>query len=677
MKRRRSWEPSVVSSCLLACVALLQASAADEIIVSAERREQARSKTALSIGAIDADEIIRINPDHPAEALNRVAGVLIHRGNGQEHLTAIRSPVLTGGAGAGSFLFLEDGVPLRSAGFANVNTLFEAHVELAERIEVVRGPSGAAYGANAIHGVVNVVTRSPSARLSYLAETSADTIGRVKGRGFASDTIGRHGFFAGVSLLDDPGFREESGADEQKATFRHDMEGERVRMRTIVAGYNLNQETAGFVEGPEAYRDRALRRTNANPNSFRDAKGVRWSTRIDAALGEGVVLSATPFARWNDMAFRLHFFPSQALETNSHWSVGGQNALYIDQGGLSTIIGFDAEYSEGALTEFQSIPTVFSFTQGLHYDYEVAATSLAPFAQLSIQLGDRLRAIAAARVDYTRYQYRNRTNSGIVGRFLRPASRTDEYSTVSPKFALVYETGPADLHFSYARGARPPQTTDLYRLQINQTADPPESETIDAFEIGVKGGRGSLRYEVAGYYMWKRNFFFRDADGFNVNDGRTRHVGGEAELSASLPWGFALDAQASYGRHTYRFERPVLSLPQASEAISFGDAVDTAPRWLAGLRGRWAPEGGPLSAEIEWTFVDRYFMDAAKTAVYPGHSLVHVRAEWAVSDRVAATATLRNVFDRLYAERADFAFGAERYFPGEGRIASFGLRIGS
>ena len=50
--------------------------------------------------------------------LNRAPGVHIHRGSGQEHLTAIRSPVLVGGAGAGSFLYLEDGIPMRAAGFA-------------------------------------------------------------------------------------------------------------------------------------------------------------------------------------------------------------------------------------------------------------------------------------------------------------------------------------------------------------------------------------------------------------------------------------------------------------------------------------------------------------------------------------------------------------------------------
>src|SRR5262249_2635449 len=92
---------------------------------------------------LDTADIDRIGAHHPTEDLTRLQGVLIHRGRGEEHLTAIRSPVLTGGAGAGSFLFLEDGIPLRAAGFANVNELFDANSEMAKRIEVVRGPGGA------------------------------------------------------------------------------------------------------------------------------------------------------------------------------------------------------------------------------------------------------------------------------------------------------------------------------------------------------------------------------------------------------------------------------------------------------------------------------------------------------------------------------------------------------
>ena len=73
----------------------------------------------------------------------------------REHLTSIRSPVLTGGSGAGSFLYMEDGVPLRAAGFSNVNGLFEASPEFSNQIEVLKGPGPVQYGSNAVHGLIN------------------------------------------------------------------------------------------------------------------------------------------------------------------------------------------------------------------------------------------------------------------------------------------------------------------------------------------------------------------------------------------------------------------------------------------------------------------------------------------------------------------------------------------
>lgn len=656
-------------------VALAAAPTDDAIIVTAERRPSARLDAPLSISVINAEEIVRIGADHPAELLNSQPGVFIHRGNGQEHLTAIRSPVLTSGAGAGSFLYLEDNVPLRAAGFSNVNGLFEANYETAGRIEVVRGPSGAVYGANAIHGVINVLTRAPGEDREFLAEASVDTIGRIKSRGYFSDSNGRQGFLAAFSVLDDPGFRADSSADEQKFTLRHDYAGDSVDIRTIAAGYNLNQETAGFIEGPSAYRDRALRRTNPNPNSFRDARGVRLSSRIDIDAGDGVTLALTPYARWNEMTFRLHFFPSQAVESNSHWSVGFQSAAHIDRGAIGATIGVDTEYTEGDLVEDQALPTVFSYTQGLHYDYNVASAQVAPFAIFDADLGSRLKARAAVRVEHMRYDYDNRTLSGAVGRFLRPDDRIDRFTTVSPKFSLVYDLGDTALRASYARGARPPQTTDLYRLQINQTIDPAKPETIDAFELGAHGKLSSVSFDIAGYYMLKRHFFFRDADGYNVNDGRTRHLGGEAEISAPLGAGFSVNGNVSYGRHTYRFARPVLSLPQASEAIAFGDFVDTAPKWLAGASLSYDADWAPLLADLSWRRAGRYYMDAANSVVYPGHDVVDFRADLEISRRITGFFAVRNIFDTLYAERADFAFGSERYFPGEGRVATIGLRI--
>ncbi|MEQ8177271.1 MAG: TonB-dependent receptor [Amphiplicatus sp.] len=656
--------------------ALAGAASADEgIIVTAERRAQSSRELPASAVLIDESALRLITAGHASEILNRASGVLIHRGNGQEHLTAIRSPVLTGGAGAGSFLFLENGVPLRSAGFANVNALFEAHTEIADRVEIIKGPSGALYGANAIHGVVNVFTPTPDEDFAAGFSFSGDTVERFKGTAFTSATRRRHGFYAGVSGLSEAGFRDESGVDQQKATLRHDYAGDAVSTKTIFSAVNLNQETAGFVIGDDAYLDPVLRRTNPNPEAYRDARAARLSSEITVEAGEGLVFSVTPFARWNEMEFLMHFVPSQAREENGHWSVGAQTAVYAAPSPrISLIAGIDWEYTNGYLREEQFIPTVFSYTQGLHYDFDVAATSVSGFLQGRYKLTRKLTAMVAARADWTRYAYDNNTDDGVVGRFLRPADRSDRFLTVSPKASLLYELGAGSAYASYARGARPPQTTDLYRLQVNQTADPAESETIDSFEVGWKGALGPrVDFDVAVYFMDKRRFFFRDADGYNVNDGKTRHVGVEADLAVRPSDKLTLSANASYGRHTYRFSRPILSLPNATEAIAFGDEVDTAPAWLAGARALWTPVK-PLSLEAEWSFVGAYFTDAANSQTYPGHNLVNLRAAFALNERWTVSATVRNLLDAYYAERADFAFGEERYFPGEERTFGIGIR---
>ena len=649
---------------------------ADEIVVTAERREQSAKEAPESIAVIGAAEIARINADHVSEILDRAPGVYINRGNGVEYLTSIRSPVLTGGAGAGSFLFLENGVPLRSAGFANINELYEAHTEIADRVEVVRGPGGALYGSNAIHGVVNVITPAPSETLSGYLAASGDTVERFKGSAVLSDTIGANGFLGAVSLESEHGYRAQSGLDQQKATLRHDYNEGAWSISTIASASNLNQETAGYVAGHDAYLDPVLRRGNDNPEGFRDAKSIHLSSRIDYQIHNGLLVSVTPFARWNEMSFLMHFVPSQALEENGHWSVGAQSALYWDEPArFSLIAGVDWEYTEGYLRETQSIPTVFSYTQGVHYDYDVNALSASPFLQARYQIAPRVKAVMGARLDWTQYKYMNRTDDGVVGRFLRPSDRTDDFTTASPKASLLYEAGPWTAYVSYARGARPPQTTDLYRLQINQTANPANPETIDSYEAGWRGALGPrVDFDLAAYFMTKRHVFFRDADGYNVDDGKTRHVGVEMAMTARPTDAITFDMNASYGAHTYRFDRPVLSVPQASEAITFGNDVDTAPRWLAGGRANWSPSSLPVSAEFEWIFVDKYFADAANTVVYPGYNLFNLRGAWRLSEKLTLTAAIRNLTDKLYAERADYAFGEERYFPGEERTISVGIR---
>ncbi len=651
---------------------LLPVHADDTIIVTAERRAQNAGDVAQSITALGQDEILRIGADHISEALARAPGVSLHRGSGAEHLTAIRSPVLTGGAGAGSFLFLENGVPIRSPGFANINGLFDAHHEIAGGIEIVRGPSGALYGANAIHGVVNVLTRAPTEDLSIFAEAFGDTEDRYRWKGVVSGGEGAHQFLAGVSTVSEAGYRRDAGLDQQKLTLRHIVKGDGINVDTIFSFHNLEQETAGFIFGREALLDRDLRRNNEFPFAYRDAKSARLQSTISLETSDATTIKITPYARWNEMEFPQHFLPSNALENNEHWSVGAQTAVYHDVGRLSLIAGIDAEYTEGSLREFQERETIFSFTQGLHYDYEVQALNASGFVQGDYQIAENTYASAAVRIDGTIYDYDNLTDSGVVGRFLRLDDQTDRFVTASPKFSLRHKfSNRFNGYVSYARGVRPPQTTDLYRLQINQTGDQARPEKIDSGEIGLRANLNErIDVTFAGYWMEKRNFFFRDADGFNVANGKTRHVGIETDVGLALHDTLRLESAVTYAAHTYRFDRPT---GRATESISFGDDVDSAPRVIANTRLLWRPLER-VHIEAEWVSVGSYFTDAANDNSYEGHNLLHLRGEAQVTDHLSAFVTLRNVTNELYAERADFAFGNERFFPGEERTVGFGVR---
>ena len=130
----------------------------ETVVVTASRRDDDSRTLAASIGVIDTESIKMTAHSHINEVASQVAGAWISRGNGQEHLTAIRSPSYTGAGACGEFLMAENGIPLRASGFCNVNQLFEVNSEQAERIEILKGPGYAFHGSNAVHGVINVIT---------------------------------------------------------------------------------------------------------------------------------------------------------------------------------------------------------------------------------------------------------------------------------------------------------------------------------------------------------------------------------------------------------------------------------------------------------------------------------------------------------------------------------------
>ena len=640
----------------------------DIVIVYDERRPEAEG-LALSVSSISADKLSDIAAIHPAESLNSVAGVNIHRGSGQEHLTAIRSPVLTGGAGAGSFLYLEDGVPLRAAGFANVNGLFEGLSETAAGLEVVKGPGPVLYGSNAVHGLVNIINPEVEGPNRFQIIGSDDGLAGLR------VSAGAGPVRVTASVTHDNGFRADSGFDQQKLGLRYEGQWGLWDATAQVSIQNLNQETAGFVEAPDGFEgdvlaDDNLALGNDFPEAFRDSSTYRAYLNLERDLGAGR-LSITPYARDVDLRFLRHFVPGQALEENSHRSVGVLTSYYGDDFN----IGFDAEYTRGELFEFQENPTVFSFTEGLHFDYQVDAIVLAGFAEKDFQLADQLRLNVGARAEYTRYDYDNRADTGTSGRFIRIDDRRDDFFTLTPKASLLFDVNEdVNLYFRAARSSRAPQTSDLYSLQQNQVPGEAEVETLDSLELGFKGRwdtqAGEVLLDLAAFTQWKDNFFFRNANGFNVSNGQTRHRGFEASLFVPINEYIALRGSGTLAEHIYQFTETVGS---AANNISFGDRIDTAPDTLGQVSAIFTPIER-VTAELEWRHVGAYFTDPGNSNIYEGHDLFVLRGDVALTDRLNVFGRVDNLFNIDYADRADFAFGNERFFPGRPRTLFFGLR---
>ena len=140
----------------------------ETVIVTASRTPSSGMALPTAWSSLDNETLERISPQHSNQVFNRIAGSWVSRGNGQESLISLRSPVLTGAGSCGAFMTAQDGISMRSPGFCNVNQLFDANLLQAGKVEVLKGPATVVFGSNALHGIINVLTRSVDATPNQL-----------------------------------------------------------------------------------------------------------------------------------------------------------------------------------------------------------------------------------------------------------------------------------------------------------------------------------------------------------------------------------------------------------------------------------------------------------------------------------------------------------------------------
>jgi len=646
------------------------------IVITATRQQQSLLDLVGNASVLDRVRIAETMPQRPSELLNQLPGVAIEQGGGEEEIAAIRSPALNGGAGQGSVLLLEDGVPLRAAGFGNVNGLYEANAEQAGSIEVVRGPGSALYGSNAVHGLINFIPRNPSAKPEASIDLTGGSFGYAEALASLSDTIGNNGVRLSAEDHHESGWRDDTRLDEQKFVARDLWQEGADQITATLSGQDLNQQTGAYIMGKDAYLNRALDKTNPIPTAFRKADSLRGMARWQDTLSESLQLSVTPYARYTAMNFSMFYLPSDAIQSNTHYSAGVQSALYKTlTGGHLLILGLDAEYTDGWYSEFQNKPTFRQggnlYPYGLHYDLAVAAEVVAPYLHSEWQVLDHTRITAGIRLEETLYDYTDRAANGIFGLYQRPPSRSNDFTTVTPKLGVVQQWDPLlASYINLTRGARAPQVTDLYELQSKQVVGQVKAESINSAEIGSRGDWQGVHFDGAAYWMNKNHYFYRAADGTNVPDGRTEHRGLELEVTAPLGLGFDIGAGGSEALHTYAFtyhDSTVIN------TVTKGTSIPNAPHSLANARLGYRFLAS-TRAELEWVHMGSYFTDNANIHSYGGHDLFNLRLTSKLSQSFSLHAKVMNLTDRAYADRASVTTtGVDEYFPGAPRTFLVGV----
>ena len=140
-------------------------------ITSVSRRAEPVSQAAASVFVITAEDIRRSGAPSLPDVLRLAPNLQVQRMNAGEY--AITARGFNGFETSNKLLVLIDGrsvySPLHSGVFwDSLNVMLED----IERIEVISGPGGTLWGANAVNGIINIITRSAGDTQGSLASTT-------------------------------------------------------------------------------------------------------------------------------------------------------------------------------------------------------------------------------------------------------------------------------------------------------------------------------------------------------------------------------------------------------------------------------------------------------------------------------------------------------------------------
>jgi iron complex outermembrane receptor protein len=353
---------------------------ANVVVTSATRRAQPLGEAAASVYVITSEDIRRSGVRTLPEALRLAPNLTVARTDANNYAISARgfANVL-----ANRLLVMIDGRTVFSPLFSGVFwDAQEVMLEDVDRIEVIDGPAGTMWGTNAVHGVINVITRSAQATQGTLlaggggnqewgaaarqgGRLADGTAWRIFARGFGAEPSR---FADGTSVGDrssrgQAGFRVDGPGGRDQWTVQGDLYVSDVDQGAVtrdLAGGNVLGRWQRTIDANrsftlQAYYDRTERE---HPGTFRatlDTIDVEAQGSLRASAAQTLLLGAGyRFQRDRTVNSAQQTFLPPDRNLDTFYAVV-QDEIDLGQG-VAVIAGLKGEHNE--YTGFEALPTL-------------------------------------------------------------------------------------------------------------------------------------------------------------------------------------------------------------------------------------------------------------------------------------------------------------------------------
>jgi iron complex outermembrane recepter protein len=670
---RRSVHPLIVCVTIFSAPnALPSQNTIDEIVVSADLRGRTVSQMPASVTVLDADAISGLAVQHFEELIGALPN-LNWSGDGNRarylQLRGVGELAQYQGAPNPSVGFIIDDIDF--SGIGTIATLFDI-----DRVEVLRGPQGTRYGANALAGLITMRSADPGDTFSGKFKVTAGD-DDAYGAGVAlGGPLGRDGGYRiSVHHYQSNGFRDNAYLGRDDTNGRNETS---LRSRFVWdSGSDWSFKVTGMLvdidDGYDAFAiDNSLTVLSDKPG--RDAqKSIGGSLRADWNGGRSFKLTSISAvadsdidfsfdADWgNDDAWAPVLYDFVSLNKRQRRTLSQEIRLASTEGGrvlkgaADWLVGVYVNRMDEDLTTInrgEYFDPGFNFADSLdnRLGSQFEALNTAVFGQLDFAAGDAGKLTVGVRVERRSTDY---TDSD--GLDLGPSETmiggeiayTHMFNDSLSGFAVLsrgYKAGGFNLGFVPAG-----------RREF-------EKESMWNIETGLKGrfADGRLLFNTAIFFSVRDDQQVETSFQLNPNDPASfvfftdnAAAGNTIGLEADLRWimSEALEIYMNVGLLRARFDK--FTTPQVDLS---GREQAHAPNYTVALGAVYRHTSG-IFARIDYSAKDKFYFGVSHDQQSQPYSVTNARLGYE-AERWTIQLWLRNAFDERYAVRG-FYFGNE------------------